>query len=134
MRIVKGPIFMYFETGMEGCQWAIQDMTTIPESGYWPHEGLSLLTRKSKIQSMTIFKDNQQIWSGNPKFESTYTAVGTSIEKYVVSHTYETGHVRIQLQFEGCWFHNLPSEGNMDIWKDILANEKAYTAEVEFKD
>jgi len=132
---IKGPIFMYFETGMEGCQWAIQDETTIPDNkGYWPHEGVHMLTRKSSIKTLTIFKDNEQVWSGNPKFESTYTAVGTSIEKYVISHTYETGHVRIQLQLDDHWFHNLPSEGDMDIWRDILATEKIYTAEIEFKD
>lgn len=124
---------MFFETGMEGCDWAIQDETTIPKDGYWGYEGLHFLrSRKPKIKYLIIFKDGEEVWSGDPEFTSTYMAANSKIKEYLVSHTYETGYTRTQLQFHNYWFHNLPANGDLDIWKDILENEKAYTAEVEF--
>ena len=137
---VKGPIFMYFETGMEGCDWAIQDESSISKDGYYSYEGLHFLGRRHpETKYLTIFKNDKEVWSGNPKFVSTYLVESLNakhkMRKYLISHTYETGHTRTQLQFHKVWFHHLPSEGDLDIWKEILIDDgKAYTAEVEFKD
>ena len=66
IKVVKGVLENYAETGTGGFYWSVQDENHIDDKGMYSYDGLNILSPRT-LQHMTIYDmDGEEIYSDNP--------------------------------------------------------------------
>lgn len=91
--MIEGVFANWFETGLEGCEFILQDKTFINPDGFWSYQGIHVIRIGDYIE---VFDGDKEIWKGT------------------VEGQYSSG------PFKGYYVHWLPTNIDLDLWYDIF--------------
>lgn len=72
-KVWEGELNIWFETGLEGCVWALQDYNFITDEGFYSYDGLVPVKKNDYLK---VYDKDELIWEGKIKPDYSIKVVG----------------------------------------------------------